>query len=92
MNIFKFPFSNLFLKNTHNRFLHSSGRDERKFYFCRMFLDFQKHFTMDLHFDRDITKVILRRRNYSFSTVLFWCFTILSQFFSIICKIQRAQI
>ena len=44
MNIFKFPFSNLFLKNTHNRFLHSSGRDERKFYFCRMFLDFQKHF------------------------------------------------
>lgn len=53
MNIFKFPFSNLFLKNTHNRFLHSSGRDERKFYFCRMFLDFQKHFTIDLHFDCD---------------------------------------
>lgn len=53
MNIFKFPFSKLFLKNTHNRFLHSSGRDERKFYFCRMFLDFQKHFTIDLHFDRD---------------------------------------
>lgn len=53
MNIFKFPFSDLFLKNTHNRFLHSSGRDERKFYFCRMFLDFQKHFTIDLHFDRD---------------------------------------
>ena len=53
MNIFKFPFSNLFLKNTHNRFLHSSGLDERKFYFCRMFLDFQKHFTIDLHFDCD---------------------------------------
>lgn len=53
MNIFKFPFSNLFLKNTHNRFLHSSGRDERKFYFCRMFLDFQKHFTIDLHFNWD---------------------------------------
>lgn len=53
MNIFKFPFSNLFLKNTHNRFLHSSGRDERKFYFCRMFLDFQKHFTIDVPFDRD---------------------------------------
>lgn len=53
MNIFKFPFSKLFLKNTHNRFLHSSGRDERKFYFCRMFLDFQKHFAIDLHFDRD---------------------------------------
>lgn len=53
MNIFKFPFSKLFLKNTHNRFLHSSGRDERKFYFCRMFLDFQKHFTIDLRFDCD---------------------------------------